>query len=305
LSFDLAPLPEGVKLATPGAEVRGLLADEQAGCNDSMSVPPVEAFSPWDDETFVGPTIEIEPRREILLAPRTDPRDGEIDARAREAVFTLREVPEGSKLGSLEVVDVARTAFRADAAGRYELEMRLLDEDGRLSCATSPLSIDAIPEAELYAELLWESPSDPIVEDAGVGHGVDMDLHVLRSLSEGARLEWGDPASDCFVRGATDAKTCLGGEGRVVSDSLSGHLPESFAFEVAEGASLTFGAELHRRYSYESGATARFRLWRNGRLLLESALLERQITTRGALWHIGTYDTQTDTFTIADWLKSN
>jgi hypothetical protein len=66
--------------------------------------------------------------------------------------------------------------FFVDLAGRYTLELRVVDNLGQASCAppVATATIEAIPDKDLHVQLVWSTPDDPDESDQ---FGTDLDLH--------------------------------------------------------------------------------------------------------------------------------
>ena len=87
--------------------------------------------------------------------------------------------------------------FFVDLAGRYEIELRVYDNLGQVSCEPYPVArvtIEALPEKDLHIQLVWTTPEDPDETD---DIGTDVDLHLRHQEANGS---WNDTANgwDCY-----------------------------------------------------------------------------------------------------------
>lgn len=74
--------------------------------------------------------------------------------------------------------DQSRREFRLLTAGTYEVELRVKDNDGFLSCGDpAKVTIVAVPSEKVLVELTWTNPEDPDETD---NVGSDVDIHVLK-----------------------------------------------------------------------------------------------------------------------------
>ena len=111
--------------------------------------------------------------------------------------WTVTERPAGSVSAPVEsYADPTRPAdggpaddtatpnafFFVDIAGRYTLELRVVDNLGQPSCMppAAVVTVTAIPSKDLHIELTWQTPSDPDETDSS---GTDLDLHLRHSLA--------------------------------------------------------------------------------------------------------------------------
>lgn len=111
--------------------------------------------------------------------------------------WTVAERPAGSVSAPVEsYADATRPAdggpaddtatpeafFFVDIAGRYTLELRVVDNLGQPSCMppAAVVTVTATPSKDLHIELTWQTPNDPDETD---GSGTDLDLHLRHSLA--------------------------------------------------------------------------------------------------------------------------
>ena len=158
-------------------------------------------------------TYDVQPLDIITLdgTPSNDP-GGEV----REWHWTVVERPDGSVSQPVEdfddptrpadggTVDDETTPlarFFVDLAGRYVLELRVVDNLGTSSCdpPAAQAIIEAVPEKDLHIQLVWSTPADPDESDQ---FGTDVDLH-FRHERGGDR--WSQQADkwDCYFNNAT------------------------------------------------------------------------------------------------------
>jgi hypothetical protein len=186
--------------------------------------------------------------------------------------------------------------FFVDLAGAYELELRVYDNLGQISCdpkAVQRVVVEAVPDKDLHVQLVWSTPDDPDETD---GFGTDLDLH-LRHQRAGE--SWGEAATewDCFFRNKTPDWGQVGDFGDDPSldiDDTNGAGPENInlsnpedgvSYDIAAiyfRAESTFGQpDVPPRTEHPSYATVR--VYVRGEVVFE--LIDRELTRGSQLWH--------------------
>lgn len=85
--------------------------------------------------------------------------------------------------------------FEANNIGTYVLELSVEDDQGHTSCQAARVTAEITTEAEIYVEMVWDTPGDQDQRDT---EGTDMDLHYM--LPQG---DWGYGPEDIFWDNAT------------------------------------------------------------------------------------------------------
>ncbi|MGB0646838.1 MAG: choice-of-anchor D domain-containing protein, partial [Bradymonadia bacterium] len=125
--------------------------------------------------------------------------------------WTVTERPQGSVSAPVEsYADPLRPAdggpaddtstpeafFFVDIAGRYTLELKVVDNLGQPSCdpPAAVVTVTAVPNKDLHIELTWQTPSDPDETDTT---GTDLDLHLRHQLATAdGQNNWASAAGD-------------------------------------------------------------------------------------------------------------
>ncbi|MCB9520459.1 MAG: choice-of-anchor D domain-containing protein [Myxococcales bacterium] len=108
-------------------------------------------------------------------------------------IWSVDSAPDGST-HLPEPSNASNTQFFIDSAGRYTLNLTVVDDRG---CASepSPVTIVSRPDEDIHVELTWTTPGDLDESDTGFGAGSDVDLHLLHP--NGC---WTDTTWDCHFR---------------------------------------------------------------------------------------------------------
>ncbi|MCO4764255.1 MAG: choice-of-anchor D domain-containing protein [Myxococcales bacterium] len=117
--------------------------------------------------------------------------------------WTVKQ-PAGSVRSLTPSAEVAQPTFTPAVAGAYTFCLTVRDALGHPSCEKNCQTVQVVPEAGLYVELLWQTPGDPDESDVGAGAGSDLDLHVAHPLASGPDLDC-DGAGDPWFHGTYDA----------------------------------------------------------------------------------------------------
>ena len=226
--------------------------------------------------------------------------------------WTVISRPDGSVSNPVEVFeDPTRPAdggldddtstptafFFVDLAGDYEIELRVYDNLGQVSCdpnAVARVFIHAVPDKDLHIQLVWTTPADPDETD---GTGTDVDLHLRHPMAGGV---WGHDQYDCYFRNSDpdwgvamdpsdnptldiDDTNGAGPENINLSDPETG-----VAYDVGAiyfRAESTFGLrDVDPRTEHLSLVTVR--VFARGDLLLE--VVDRELDSVDDLWHVAT-----------------
>lgn len=184
-----------------------------------------------------------------------------------EYIWTVAEAPAGS---TSEFIPDNRedTSFFVDLAGRYVMNLEVVDDRGCVS-EPSPITLVARPDEDIHVQLVWTTPSDPDETDIGFGAGTDLDLHVLHP--NGC---WEDTTWDCHFRqrepnwgdpGAGDDDPSLD------IDDTDGAGPENINLDNPENG-VTYKVAAHYYNDHGYGVSfATVRIFVFGELVFEAA----------------------------------
>ena len=178
----------------------------------------------WKVEATLGKPVEVSMR--LPEGENFNPDDPQIPA------FRF-EPPDGSRAeyepGNETFPTFGKNRFTPDVPGTYRILLNYVDSSGRPLCEWQAVEIEAVPAAELYTDLSWQTDEDVIPDDVGFGRGIDLNLHVV-PVASGDHVDWAEPRADCFGYGEYPAAgagidhelaecSMLGGEIRSVSTS--------------------------------------------------------------------------------------
>ncbi len=285
----------------------------QVYSNASGSPHSVDLFGRGVDNACPFPAVvvdrfDVAPLDQLLLdgSPSFDP-GGEV----RRWEWSVLSRPDGSVSqifegfedprrpadgGTPDDPETPEAVFFVDLAGHYEIELRVIDNLGQMSCApeSTLISIDAVPEKDLHLQLVWSTPADPDETDL---FGTDVDLH-LRHQSGGD--SWGERAGgwDCYF---ANTGPDWGVQGDVADnpsldiDDRNGAGPENINLARPEpGVTYDIGVLYFKSESsfnqpdadprIEHLSYATLRLYIHGELMLE--FVDRELTQVNQLWWV-------------------
>ena len=212
-------------------------------------------------------------------AASTDP-DGDII----ERVWQVVERPEGST-ASFDDPSAESPSLFLDLAGRYALELDLVDDDGSPACEPARVVVVATPDEDIHVQLVWTTPADPDETDEGFAAGTDVDLHLLHPNGCWEERPW-----DCHWR---DTQPNWGDTSRTDDDpsldidDTDGAGPENINLDNPE-AGITYRVGVHYYNDHGFGTsivTARIYLF--GTLVYEDT---QEMTDRGQFWQVAEID---------------
>ena len=162
--------------------------------------------------------------------------------------------------------NASETSFFVDLAGRYVLNLEVVDDRGCIS-DPSAVSVVARPGEDIHVQLVWTTPNDPDETDTGFGAGTDLDLHLVHP--NGC---WEDISWDCHFR----AREPNWGDPGTSSDDPSldiddtdGAGPENINLDNPE-TGVTYKVGVHYYNDHGYGASyATLRLYFFGELIFE------------------------------------
>ncbi len=253
---------------------------------ETYNVPPLEIIT-LDGTPSMDPGGAVE-RYEWTVISRPDGSTSE--------PVEVFENPTRPADGGLEDDTSTPTAFFfVDLAGNYEIELRVYDNLGQVSCdpnAVARVSVHAVPDEDLHVQLVWTTPADPDETDMT---GTDVDLHLRHQM---AGEVWGHDLYDCFFRQrepdwgvANDPSD----NPTLDIDDTNGAGPENINLSDPEvGVTYDVGAIYFRAESTfglrdvdpraEHLSLVTVRVFARGDLLLE--LVDREVDSVDDLWHV-------------------
>ncbi len=241
--------------------------------------------------------------------------------------WTLLKAPEGAsnvgfhpaanlpspKLGVKrkgKVNGVLADVVALDVAGDYQVRLVVTDDQGVVNCLPATETVHVIPEAAVFAELVWSTPADP-TPDTGPGMGADLDLHFAHpgagnakkcasppamcagkpcpcqpdNDGDGAVDPWFHPLYDCFWN---NPKPNWGSVDPLVDDDPSldlddtdGFGPETLHLNAPQyGSHYAIGVHSWDAHDY-GPSMARVRVWVGGLL---QAVVQRKLGECDLWW---------------------
>lgn len=181
--------------------------------NDLDSPEVVDLFGRGvDNQCPVALTSEIEYNAKPLDIIMLDgSRSMDAGGEVVQWEWTVTERPQGSVSAPVESytdplrpadggpgddTSTAEALFFVDIAGRYTLELKVVDNLGQPSCdpPAAIVTVTAIPNKDLHIELTWQTPDDPDETDTT---GTDLDLHLRHEMAVAdGQNNWASAAGD-------------------------------------------------------------------------------------------------------------
>lgn len=165
-----------------------------------------------------------------------------------------------------------------DLAGRYIVELRLIDDRGIASCEPARVFVQTITPSDIYIELTWYNPT---VGTPGEGRGTDMDLHYLHRLGRwdqvpydvmwrNRRQNWGTQANPSDVS--------------LDIDDVSGLRPEIISHTNPHDLTYAVGVYYYSDSGFgPSYATVRIYIHD----VLRAEFKDRLLPGAGTFWYVG------------------
>ncbi|WP_168210964.1 PKD domain-containing protein [Persicimonas caeni] len=144
-------------------------------------------------------------------------------------------------------------SFVASTLGTYVMELTVFDSANMPGCDTARVEATVATDAEIYVELVWDTPGDTDQLD---GDGADMDLHYKHPDGEWGYepldIFWYNPTADWGIeRNPRD-------DPELIRDDEDGAGPESIAHPQAERLKYAVGVYYYDDYGFgPSDATVR------------------------------------------------
>jgi hypothetical protein len=194
--------------------------------------------------------------------------------------WTILSRPQGSTQQFSPSPHAEEPRLFLDLAGVYEIELKVYDEDGAVSCGEPAIvTVDTFPDGDVHIQLVWDTPADTDQTD---DVGSDLDLHYLHPHgqwdNEPWDVFWRNKAPDWGVTGDTSDDPALD------IDDTNGAGPENINHSNLEG--LVYQAGVHYYSDRGFGASyATVRVYIGGVLAME--LENKYMPESGAFWRVG------------------
>jgi hypothetical protein len=179
--------------------------------------------------------------------------------------------------------DQADVTFRLDLVGDYVFSLIVTDNAGLESVPDCRVVVQSRPSKDIHVQLVWDTPADePDQQDAGVGAGSDMDLHLLHPLGEWfcapRDVHWANPNPDWGVPfDRTDDPVLL-------LDDSDGAGPEIIEFDHPENNRVyRVGAHYFNDHGYGASFTT-VRIFIRGVLHFEIA--NKRMSATDQFWYV-------------------
>ena len=212
-----------------------------------------------------------------LLASQSSAPDGRI---AKYRWTVVSRPPNSTARLTPDHRDASPKLF-LDVVGTWTIRLAVWDETGRPSCKSAEVTIDAVPENDIYVQLTWDTPAD---KDETDGQGADLDLHYLNAQNA---TKWNAAPWDIFWHN----KTADWGQPNVARDNPSldiddtdGVGPEAITHDnPASGGRFKIGVYYNDDHGFgQSKATVR--VYSNGTILNRYSTSDLRHTFD--FWHV-------------------
>lgn len=192
--------------------------------------------------------------------------------------WTIVSRPSGSTARLTPNATIENPTLFLDAAGDYQLDLRLGTANSPGNCPTAQVTVTAEPGADpdaLVVTLTWDTPSDPDQTDA---NGTDVDLHYK---VEGKA--WNAAPYDCYWFNP-DANWGADGTAKVDLDDVTGAGPEQITHSnPAAAGTYSIGVHYYAANGY-GVSNATVQIHQAGVLLLEK---QKGGLTMNQFWYVG------------------
>ncbi len=249
------------------------------GRSPDCPITVIDALEPTRGEVGTAqPVGEFNGRpldRISLDASRSfDPEGGEL-----EFFWTLVSKPTDSNAILEMGTEGPLNEIWMDIAGDYVVELTIASSLGLEGCETARLTLHAVSNEDIHLQLVWDTPNDPLQEDAS---GSDVDVHLL-SPRPGAR--WNSAPWDCFWMNMEPDWGQPGGQDNpsLDRDDVDGLGPENINLDNPE-ANTTYSVGIHYFSDHGYGtAYTTVRIYIGGVLFKE--ILRRPLGDQD-FWHV-------------------
>ena len=220
------------------------------------------------------PTAAINVAEGTQVAPETvlhlDGTGSQAEGGAQISNYAWTLVQPDGSLASFTPSDTdPMPTLEALVAGSYQISLTVTDSLSVPSCSPATETVDVVPGADIYIELVWDTPGDADQTDTS---GADLDLHFAHANATGPDVDmnglpdpWYDTMWDCFWFNAQPDWGPSGtlGDPALLRDDINGAGPEIIAIDDPENASYRVGVV----YWSDNGfgpSTPRIRVWSAG-----------------------------------------
>ncbi|MEL6177716.1 MAG: choice-of-anchor D domain-containing protein [Myxococcota bacterium] len=210
--------------------------------------------------------------------------------RVVEWQWSLVEHPDGARPIILPTEPGQAELFLA-LPGRYQIELRILDEQGQLSCEPSTITVLVVPKRLRYTQLVWNNPDDPNQSDL---QGSDVDLHFVKMGSG----RWSEAPYDTFYQNTSPD---WGPEQPSLDrDDTNGAGPEQITLDDPL-ACTWYAIGVHHYRAQFGTAYATVRVYLNGLPVFE--YLNKPLQRTGDWWDVARLHWPTGTILTVDDLS--
>lgn len=263
--------------------------------------PVAEASIVTGDDTAVQTgVVEVDSAVELSAAGSHDPDGGSIASYQ----WTVLESPGDHNMADISDREAEHTELTVFGVGDYVIEATVVDDQGRHSCESAVVELEAMSESTIRVEVSWSATE---TDDQPVP--VDMDMHYLHSQGQ-----WGGVPWDVnFGNPEPNDEWDDGSEVQLKYDSLHDRLPETLTHNHPDPDHYYSAAVYYYDDPQEVGAAdVQMRIFSDGVLWLdESRVLEDAgpgMVNAGDFWHVADIETQrdeVDDVTIIDELSDD
>lgn len=253
---------------------------ELTGSGTDASCPVAVARGRESGSSSWSSSVDTYPLRTIELdATSSNAPDGSID----RYQWSIIGRPSDSNARLTPSSTASQPSLFVDRPGIYRVELVVYNNQGIASCGQPAIvEIEALPEEDLYAELVWNTPADPDETDTS---GTDLDLHYLN-----AQGSWNQSPWDCFWHNKNPDWGTSGDasdDPELMIDDTDGAGPEAIRHEGhVSGQQYDIGVH----YKDEAGfgpSYATVRIYHQGSL--QSEWQNKFMEGTGDFWHVATF----------------
>ena len=247
----------------------------------------------WDDYPDEDEPLSARPLQTLELRSAGAAAPG---GRIEDVRWRVLQRPENSTARFAPREGASEVTFLLDFAGAYVFELLVTDDLGQTS--TCEAAVEALPDADLYVELGWDTPADPDQTDTGFGAGSDLDLHLLHPLGD-----WCDVPRDChYAAPDPDWGVALdpSDDPSLPLDDTDGAGPEVIILNHPEDNRVyRVGVDYRDDHGYGPSFVS-LRIWIRGVKRFE--LANKRMSRTGVFWDVATIAWPAGTITPIDHL---
>lgn len=259
----------GTYVPCPVAAANGQVKGSIVAPSDQIEATPLQTVIFDGDDSFAEGSFVAEYKWEIIRRPE-------------DSVASLRPVQN-------EPPSEGRRELFLDLAGRYEVELEVINEFGTVSCEPTTLTILAVPAEQVHIQLVWTNPEDPDETDLS---GADMDLHMVKMGSG----QWFDTVYDTFYRNPTPH--WFPENPSLDIDDTNGHGPENINMDDPLPCTwYAVGAHYFQDHGYGT-AYVTVRIYLENQLVFE--YLNKPLHRTGEFWDVARIHWPTRTVVLVD-----